>query len=455
MTDDRAPFRWHEYPVGFTGNMASAVARTLTALLIGVAGTFLLVVAVGLLGEEGVLPYDTARMLDQFTRAAMMPVLILAWAGTLGACVAQIVRDVTVSRAALHAVRAGAPITDVPTPRQVASIITPPGSGLLIWIAFHLVLFAVAAPVALWMLIDEPHDASTMVVILVVCLGGGAALIVLAVWIGRGLRASHLERRRRISDHWWPRHEQAAWTRAQYSDASARRHQGVGRSVASLMTTVGSVGIVGALLLIYVLLFITHPDAQRWPGGQAGERAELSDELERLVDAGTTVFTVSVVLSLALLVAGFVIEGILDLRERRALREALADPSAGRPAADVLLRVADPAAPLLARTLVALGAGAVVLGWTGVSLGTGGLEDFASVYDRSTQRFEALVPVASFVRNAGIVMCLAGFFAAVNSAALGRELRNQLTARWPQRPPLPRGSGDRVEPAMLGPALTP
>ena len=216
MSDaSQEPFRWYEYPVGFVGDLCWATARTLVAFLIGLGGVFLLVVAVGLLGEEGVLPYEVARILDQFTRASMLPVLALVWALTLVASITQVAGSVAVSRAVAKAARAGAPVTQVPSPGQVAAIVSSPGGWLMMWCFFHIVLFAIAAPVALWMLISEPGDAPSMLIILGVTVGGGAVLIAVTAWLRLGIRAAHDRRRGEISDHWWPRHEQAAWTRAQ------------------------------------------------------------------------------------------------------------------------------------------------------------------------------------------------------------------------------------------------
>jgi|GEM_PF-2470111 len=457
MSDaSQEPFRWYEYPVGFVGDLCWATARTLVAFLIGLGGVFLLVVAVGLLGEEGVLPYEVARILDQFTRASMLPVLALVWALTLVASITQVAGSVAVSRAVAKAARAGAPVTQVPSPGQVAAIVSSPGGWLMMWCFFHIVLFAIAAPVALWMLISEPGDAPSMLIILGVTVGGGAVLIAVTAWLRLGIRAAHGRRRGEISDHWWPRHEQAAWTRAQYTPNTTRPARTPSGRAAGIAITVGSVGVAAALLLMSVLLFITHPDAQRWPGGQAGERAELTPELEGFVDAGTVVFTVLMTVGLLLVVVGSIIDGVTDLHERRHLRAAVVDPDAPRPPSEVLVKYSGPAVPSLARAAMALGAVAIVLGWTGVSLGSGSLEDFASVYSGSDESFAAVLPSSVFVRNVGIALCVVGLAAAMGNASLGRDLRNQLFERWPQRPRVVTGTDKAArDPATIGPALTP
>lgn len=424
---------WCEYPLGWWGQLTTAVTRVLLAFLVGVGATAATVIAFGLVGEEGVLPSrELTRATDMFTRFSIVPLAGFALGGWLVLALAQIGKQVAVSRALVRAVDKGASPAAVPHPGQLELATTPVGSYFMTLVLAH------AAVLGLFLLIggavilfDPFDDAWIMLAVPAGWLGLlGVSCLALTGWI----RPTQARRERVILGHWRSDQRFLARSKARVQAQPERTATDAFRTAAD-----GLLGVTGALagiaiVLLHGLLFVTHPNAQRWPGGRAGERATLAPEAESLVDQLVVAFTALVVSAVLAAAAASVLTVVASRREQRVLRMALEDEEAERPPESLLSRHGQSRVPPSAQLLAALSGLALCLGVTGLALGTPGPADFASVYRGSEELFGALRHVFEATLGAGCVLLAAALGVTSLANVRGRRLRNALHARWPALP---------------------
>ena len=84
---------WHEYPVGFIGESARALLRTLIPFLVGVGITFVLLLVGSMVLDEGVVGYRLTEPLDTMFRTSMLVFLAVAYLSTFALAVAVGVRE--------------------------------------------------------------------------------------------------------------------------------------------------------------------------------------------------------------------------------------------------------------------------------------------------------------------------------------------------------------------------
>ncbi len=446
---------WRDYPVGRSAELSMSVVATLTPFLVGILGLFGAILVLGLTAEEYLLPSpELNRAIDQFARFSLAPISGFAWLAGLAVCVALLHRDVAVSRAVDAAARAGAPRSAVPAPDQVERVTSTPGWGLLIFAGFHAACLALVVVIGFFVILFDPFPEGWLV--LLVGLTATAVFTAAAVAVHRTFRPAHRERKERIASWWTTSDEKAAWARARAFLAHESGGPGqLGRiRLGTLITHLGTLLVVASVGLLYVVLLITHPDAQRWPGGQAGPRALLSEEGEARVDFGVTIVAVLMVVGLLLCLLGTVVEGLAHLRERSFLRHALADPDADRPPARLIERYLGRGAPHLAQAMAAASGACVCLGTTGLALGRIGAGQAGGTYGGAADVYADLAPSFLLVLGIGVVLLVPAFAATVVRNLRGVGLRNELLARWPLRPSV---VVDRENPpplARVGPALS-
>lgn len=443
---------WYEYPVGFVGELARAFWRTLMAFLVGVGITFALVFAVGLIAEEGLVDYRLAETLDLLMRMSLgilMGVGYLAW---LGLSVAVGLRETTTSKALDAAAASGANRSAVPHPGQVEDVVTPPFGYIMVFAGWNIGIGCLAILGGVGTLAE--HDEAWFLL-----LGGTtvvATLIGVIYLVTRKTRPEHDRRRARIAQHWPTEYEAAAWSSARNASkqtiAPDTIDQGHRLKLAGRLTHLGSSLAGLALLLVYGYMFIRFPQANRASGmAEAGPRAEYGETFESLLDSAMWVFAGCAVVAVAMFLVGALIEGSAHSTERAGLRRALEDPTAPRPAGDLLARYSERHPTRLAQVAAALGGMGLIVATAASLLGTVELEDFSGGVDA----FAGITPIASGTIAVSVVLIIGALIWNAVTNVRGQKLRNQLMHRWPTLPPEKPDSDGNVKPARKGPALTP
>lgn len=419
---------WRVYPVGVAGELVNAMINALLPFLLGIGGAFVLLLAVGLIGEEGLIDDPAlADALDQFTRAAMAPVLFLGLGLGALTTVVSALREAITSRALVKAVRGGAPRAAVPQPSQLSLVATDrPYVGVYV---VAIIVISVCLLFSLVMVFDANESEMYMVWGSFAATGGGVVLLLLVL----AARPAHRRRRREIAAHWTEAHERAAWDRATSSrDDDAKSglppeldHK---KRVASRCEYIGAVCFAVGFGLMQVWMLIAHPSASR---GDVGPRAEYSDGFESVLGAGLWIFAGLMLAAVVLVVAAFVAESAVQRGEQRILREAMDTPGAPRPAVALLRKYAQRQPVVFAQGLAFIAALGMTIGWAVYSLGTGGMEEVSGIYRDADETFDILVPQAvSTLAGSVAVVVIAVVWNAV-AAIRGHELRCQVVRRWP------------------------
>lgn len=424
---------WVEYPIGWWGELLAAVRRTLLSMLAGVGAAAALVLAFGLLGEERVLPSrDLTRAVDMFTRFSMAPLGAGAFFGWFALTLVQLAHEVAVSRALARWARGDANRNAVPEPGQLALATTPPGrrySQLVVMQAMVLGLLLVIGGVVILL---DPFEGAWLVI------GVPAlwlALLLLGVAVlNRWVRPAQARRAKAIEECWTTGRQTAARAGAKAQDPvlgeETDQRLRLGNGLLGLTAAFGGI----AVLLMYAILFVTHPDAEHWPGGRAGDRATLPPAVEALIDQLTLAFALLVVSAVVAALAGTTLVVVAQRDERRFLTEALGDPDSPRPMESTLRRQLNPFATPSVKVLAGLSGGGLGLAITGIGLSGPGPEEFASVYRGSAQLFGPLLPVFEWTLLGSVALLGAAIGLAVHTSVRGRGLRNALRARWPVSP---------------------
>ncbi|MFD6445513.1 hypothetical protein ACFWEJ_10430 [Promicromonospora sp. NPDC060204] len=434
----------------------NATINALAPFLVGIGAAFVLLLAVAMVGEEALFDEPAVSgALDQLARAAMVPVLVLALGAGVLTTVLSALREVITSRAVARAARDGAPRTAVPHPSQVDLVAAQPP-----FVAFFVVSALLAGIGVLFTVVAAfGVNGSEMYILWGSLAGTGVAgVFVLLALAGR---PAHHRRRLAIAAHWTTADEHAAWRRAaparsQDDDEAAlppdlRRKQ----RTATWYEYVGVVCLALGFSLLQLWLFVTHPFRSTT---DAGPRVEYGDGVEAVLVVGVWVFAALVVAAVGLLVVGFFADSAVQRREQEILRQALADRAAPRPPRGLLRKYANHQPVIFVQALALLAAVGTTLGWGVYSLGTGGMEDVATLYGDADETFGGFVPQALVTLAVSVALVVGAIVWDVVAAARGHELRSQVVERWPIKPS-PRMIGEdgkkRPDPASTGPSLTP
>lgn len=446
---------WRVYPVGAVGEFVNATINALFPFLLGTGAAFLLILASGLVAEEDLL--DDPGMeaaLDQLARAAAMPMLFLALGTGVLTTILLALREVITSRAIARAAAQGAPRTAVPHPSQVDLVATE-RPFFAFFIAFAILagvglLFAVIA-------VFTVNDSEMYILWGSLAVAVVAALFVLLALAGR---PAHRRRRLAIAAHWSTADERAAWKRAAPA-AAGDDEPGLPpelqrkKRMAARFDYLALVCFALGFALMQVWLLITHPYRTK---NEAGPRVEYGDSVEMVLAGGMWIFVVLMVAAVALGVAGFFADSAVQQVEHQILRQALANPAAPPPPRALLRKYAQRQPVAFAQGLALLAALGIILGWAVYSLGTGGMEDVATLYGDADEKFGGFVPQAQITLAGSIAVLIIAVVWNVAAAVRGYELRSQVVERWPIKP-TPRMVGEngkkKPDPASIGPSLTP
>ncbi|HIW64040.1 MAG TPA: hypothetical protein H9881_16415 [Candidatus Stackebrandtia excrementipullorum] len=439
---------WHEYPVGFIGESARALLRTLIPFFAGVGATFVLLLVGSIVLDEGVVGYRLTEPLDTMFRTSMLVFLVVAYLSTFALAVAVGVRDTSTSRALDNAALSNAAVTEVPHPGQIEHVIEPPWWALLLFQFGHL-LIGVCGLIAGFMAFGE-EASSTQVVL------GSLGLIALVTpiifWTYLRAWPAHGQRRIRISQHWTTGREKAAWKTARGQSLSpvdgseftvSARRMKLGTTLA---TTAAVFGVVAVIVLV-MHLFITHPDATgqwRYDQPDAGPRAELDATSESILAAALSVGAVLAVLAVVVFAIGVLVEGAAHTAEKAALRRALEHSAGGRPPADVLKRHSERRSPRTAEVLAAFSGVGMIVGPTGWLVGT---------FDTDMSHGFASTGIA--IVGIAVAFLVGSLIANAVANVRGQAMRNELLHRWPSIPRVKRDEDGKVKRVRKGPALKP
>ncbi|UVY84077.1 hypothetical protein NLU66_00335 [Brachybacterium sp. NBEC-018] len=194
------------------------------------------------------------------------------------------------------------------------------------------------------------------------------------------------------------------------------------------------------------------------PGGTPGQECDKtfydSSLLETLIVSGFTIFAVGLALAVLLGVAGVVLEVAATRTETSRLRTALEDPHSPRPERALLQRHTERRTPLAALLAAALAGTATLIGPGIVALGSGAMEDVATLYEDADEHFAAYVPLGWGVVATAILLLLLALALTAGAGVLGRPMRNALIRRWPTRPEVKHVSQGEDKPSKPVPATT-
>lgn len=444
--------------MGPAGEFVNAAINALLPFLIGIGAAFVLCLAVAFVGDEGLIDVPGARAaLDQFARAAMVPVLVLAPGVGVLTTILFALREVVTSRAIVRAAASGAAKTAVPHPSQVDLVAADPP-----FFGFFLISACLAGTGLLFTVVAAFSVNSSEMGILWGSLAGTgvAALFVLLALAGR---PAHRRRRLAIAAHWTTADEGAAWRRAksatppQDDDGEPGLPPELQRKErrATWCQYAGTVCFAVGFALLELWLLITHPHRSM---SDAGPRVEHGAGVEVVLDGGIWIFAALMVAAVGLAVAGLLAESAVQQGEQEVLREALQNPGAPRPPRVLLRKYAERQPVAAAQALALLAALGITLGWTIYSLGTGGMEDVATLYGDADETFGGLVPQALVTLAGSAAVVVIAIVWNVAASVRGYELRSQVVERWPIKPAV-RMVGEegkkKPDPASVGPSLTP
>lgn len=442
------PWHWHEYPIGFVGEVVRAFVRTLWPFLIGLGGTFVLILGGGILAEENLLGdpglENAIDDLARFSVGVLMGVAPVVWAGW---AMATYLRDVTTSRALVRAAEAGADHCAVPSPEQVESVIREPAKQLTYFAWGSGGLAGLMGIIGLGVTLTE-GDKTQGLLISAASLAWAAAAIWFALKGAKKVTAVHERRQADIAAHWSADDEAKAWRKARQQEpgasASRRLAEQAFRPADKLIYLAGVVTVIGFVALQASIAVRCSAVPSSAP--QQCDETYYGTFIERILAGGIWIFAGAMVLALVLATAGILLDWVRRHTEADELRERLGDVMSARPDEAVLSHHARRRSHPLARVASALSAFGLVIGASAYFVGEGrglGSEDVFSVYQD-----EALLTV--LVSAALFAVALVGT-AVLNART--RAFRNELMQRWPAAPTWSAGEDGRVLRARTGPAL--
>lgn len=445
---------WRIYPVGFAGQVVNAAIHALLPFIAGIGGAFVLILAIGLIAEERLLGPVANAAVDQLSRAAIAPVLALPLGlGILTAVLAALREEIT-SRIIARAAAEGAPKTAVPHPSQVDRVAAdPPYAGFFFFAAVLAGLSLLVTVVAAF----SANSSERYILWGSLVVTAVSALFVVLALIGR---PQFRRRRLRIAAHWTTADEQEAWNRAVAAPAKGRA-KGLpddlqrARKRASRFQWLGLACVSVGFSILQLWLLVTYPNRRMT---DAGPRAEYGDGTEAVLSVGAWTFAVLLAAAVVFTVMGLFAESAVQRGEQQVLHEALSNPAAPRPPSALLRKYVESQPVRLAQGLTVLASLGVTFGWAVYILGTGGMDDVASLYEGSRETFGSFVPQAQLTLAAAVAVVVIAVVWNALAADRGDDLRQQVVERWPVKPS-PRMVGEtgkkKPDPASIGPSLTP
>jgi hypothetical protein len=439
-----ADSRWRVLPLGPLPALARHAAAAVPQGLIGLLCLLGIAILGGLISEE-LLPETAAgTTIDLVGRASAGGVMILGAAGLLLWGLLDALDGPLTARALAARRREGTPATSVPYPQQWGSA-QATGGGL--YRVFAIVLLSglgLCYLIVVFVVLGEP-DASGAAILAggALVLGAIAAGIPLTgTWL-RGIQQRHAAP---LAEHWTQAHRIVAAGREMTEEELApssralpgARAHAVGRALLSVLAAAAGIGLLGLQLMFAV----AYPEAERGPGGRAGDRAELEPAGERMVDLIVLGVGIAAAVVLLCVVLVALCEIVARRQEHGTLRRALADPQAGPP-------------PLAALRSILVGGQLPVLKLVhvvaGASAGLGfalwfvdlvaDLPDWDS-YAGAGPQLRAVGPLGPWIVLGALAVMALGIVLGAVLEARDRVLRDELVQRWPVGPAAPEAPAD-------------
>lgn len=455
---------WHEYRVRYLGEIGSVLSRTLGALGMGTLIALALTLTTGIVVDEGAatellgtigLTEEQVETVEQtaedLARLSLFPIMAFGLLCTVGVGAGHMIRDVSVSRAVTEAARAGAERTAVPTPQQVESITKTHFTSL--WRAFFFAV-APASLILIPLMFAAMAEAPPLALLIAAFL---AAVAVGYYRVKTVVEPEHQRRRITIAEHWTTEDERAAWNRARSGNTrsvtsrdakatSARWRPDPRVRIGRRLILIAVVSGVLCWNALKIYLRLRYPEAE-FAGNRArhdpGPRVEFSPEVERALMIALIIAIALCVVMIVMAITGSILEGAGRSAERSLLTTMINDPAAPRPPAAALSAHGRRHPAPLAQGLAIFAAILLVYGIPVAILGTFAMES----YPDAIGVFRPLLPLAVIAIGLGTALFLAACGWNAHRSIHGRELRNQITTRWPSTPASsPRGRS--------GPSLT-
>lgn len=432
-----AESRWRYLRLDLPATLVPVLAEALKWVLIGVVGLAGVSVVAGLLVEEGLVPgAELAASTDLVGRGALGSLLTLGPGILLAWALLASLRGPLVSRSLARSAERGADPADVPAGGQwrravgdSASVLRKLSMSLLFLFGAALVIFVLVAL--------ESRDETGPIVVSGTL--GALAIAAGGFWLGRtGIPAWHARYLARIREHWTTPHRVIADGQELAEEDDFRAGEKVpGRTAhrleqlcLSVLGGAAAIGI-GAVQLVFVLAF---PDRETWPGGRAGERAELSPVGEGAVDLLILVFVLCAVVVLLSLALAVVCEGVARSSIHRLLRKALADEDAARPRLALLRALMDDSLAPFLRVLAIITGAVVSFGWSLCFVAWAAESPDWAAYASAPESLRALGNWGPWIILAGVGLLALVAAAGTALEVRDRRLRDQIVRRWPVRP---------------------
>lgn len=439
------PWHWHEYPIGLVGEVVRAFVRTLLPFLCGLGGTFVLVLGVGIMADEGLLgDPGVANAVDALVLSAL-PLLagagVLAWGGYASATC---LREVTTSRAIVRAARGGADRHHVPSPEQVETVTREPGKQLIYF------AWGTGGPLLLMGVIGvgiafTRDDVTETLTITAVALAWAALMVPLAFYVPKLLTEAQERRQKAIAAHWSTEDEANAWKRARQARSRAR----AGADAFRLADKFIYAGTIVAALGFVVLQLSLGMRCSTVPGSSPAQKCDTTQYgsfIERILGWGFSSFVVAMAAAILLAAGGTLIDWIQRRSEVNDLRRRLADLMSERPEDAVLSHHAGRNTHPVVKMTVVLSAFGMIVGAAAYIAGTREESELEIFYSPNQDLELVIVAVSAAL----FVLALIG---TALTTMTGRRFRNELMRRWPAAPTWSAGEDGRVLRAKAGPAL--
>lgn len=454
--------RWRVLPVGALATAQRNLVDALIWGLIGLASLLGLAILSGLLAEALLPGSASGTTIDLVARASAGGVMSLGAIGLLLLGLVTALSGPLMARALAAEVRRGTPPTDVPIPEQWETA-REDSTGLYRIIAIVMLVFlGFFYLIGLFVILGDPDPASMAV------LGGGALVlgaIVAGLFVTGRLFPQWQDRSASgLHEQWTDSHRMiAAGRELTEQDITRARVAGVGEDISTRHERLNALGgrlpgaaarrlgegavmVLGGasgigLLSLELMFAIAYPEREHWSGGQAGERAQLGPEGERLVDLVMLALGISAAVALLAFALVAVCAIVVRRLEHRVLRGALADPSAVPPPYPLLSSFMQRAPLPVMKVLFALAGAALGLGFAlwFVDL-VADLPDW-DTYAAAGPQLRAAGPLGPWVMLGTLAVITLGTILASVLDARDRALRDELVQRWPVLPPA-EDSGD-------------
>src|SRR5699024_6026104 len=313
---------WHEYRIGFAGNLARGLQQTLVAIAVGHGIAFVLAIGAGLLVEENVLfdltqslelPFEVHEAIQDAVNDVVLTTVItcmaLALLAVCAAFTAGAVRSRSVSQALVVAARDGASRRAVPSPWQVDRVIAPHYKRLRGFLLIAGATLVLCGLIVVSVVVFGDHPDALVIGLLPLVAGGvGIGALIL---LRKPLAARQEQRRALIAAYWSGHDEQQAWEYARgraerVQDSAPReteRNQWVRRG-RRLSGICGFLAVTSGQVTV-LLVRLTRPGSTRY---EAGDRVRFSDPVEAGIDLGFVIASIVMVAGLIGLLAGSLIE---------------------------------------------------------------------------------------------------------------------------------------------------